>query len=93
MGRNYAVTKSMAELDFSARRALRRWSDLAEKGKKLSLEPKMLDGFQPEPANPLRVGLDELISDEYSPEELVGMFNRPPLVFDWDEHQSTEVVI
>lgn len=40
--------------------------------------------FHEEPADPHLVGLDQEMSDSFSPEELVRMYTRDPLVMQWD---------
>lgn len=72
-------------LDLEARCTLDRWQRLNERGRQLVAEPRSLQSFQPESKTPERVGLGELISDEFTPEELVEMAApREPLVVDWD---------
>jgi hypothetical protein len=85
---NFISIAESANLDFEARLALNRWGAYAERGRNLQAEPATLKLFQPEPEVPAEVGMHELISDEFTPEELVEMFNREPLVIDWDEHQE-----
>lgn len=75
-----------AGLDFNARRMLSRWKNLEERGRKLQAEPTALSAFQPETETPSEVGMRELISDEFTPEELVAMWDGPHYI-DWDAHQ------
>ena len=81
--RNFA---EFANSDLQARMVLDRWQCLAERSKRLTLEPNWLENYQPEPECPECVGMD-CLGDDYTPEELVEMFNRDPLVVDWDTPQ------
>ena len=73
-----------SRMDIRARMALSRWQDLRAKGSQVQAEPRQLESFQPESEYPEEVGMHETIADEFDPEELVSMFDRPPLVVDWD---------
>jgi hypothetical protein len=84
---SFAATAAMAKLDFGSRAALRRWRDLAARGRQLADDPALLSGFQPEPVAPADVGMGELLSDQFSPEELVAMWSGPHYV-DWDAVQQ-----
>lgn len=73
------------EMDYEARRALNAWQRLKERGKQLTAEPRSLRAFQPEPVAPAQVGLGELLTDEFDPEELIELtMERDPLMVDWD---------
>lgn len=58
---------------------------LSQKAKKLKGRGKKLPkGFQLEPLDPGRVGLDQEASDAFSPEALVELFAHPRKTVDWD---------
>lgn len=58
---------------------------LAKKAKRLSGRGRRLPkGFQLEPIDPEKVGLDQETSDFYSPEQLVELFSHPRKTVDWD---------
>lgn len=72
-------------LDYEARRALSAWKRLKERGQQLTAEPRSLRAFQPESVAPAQVGLGELLTDEFDPEELIELTTeREPLMVDWD---------
>ena len=77
------MDRKSATQDLRARQTLSRWQRLKERTKQLLREPTLLESVQPEPTHPEQVGLDQP-ADQFTPEELVGMFNRPPLVVQWD---------
>jgi len=73
---------NLYEADLEARRNLSRWAERPHQAAQLTeLE---CDALQPETDEPHRVGLDQATTDELDPEELVALFDREPLVFDWD---------
>ena len=71
--RQYGQLAKQADEDLSARTKLRNFRALSARGYLLQLEEAGLEGFQEEPSDPYRVGLDEY-SDEYSPEELANLW-------------------
>lgn len=84
--------ESHAKLDLAARKQLRKMQQAdkyAAAGSALEAEPKyLIDRFQLEPTDPNMVGMNEALSDQFDPEELIRMMSRPPHVIDWDEYQE-----
>jgi len=73
-------------MDYEARRGLSSWQQLQERSQQIAAEPRPLRGFQPEPEHPDTVGMNEMFTDEFTPEELIELTTpREPLVMDWDD--------
>jgi multidrug efflux pump subunit AcrA (membrane-fusion protein) len=93
--KTFAQTAEKARLELEARQALQRAKRLkriktrtaqvkAELGRDL-----LENGFQEEPENPDQVGIGELSTDLWTPEELVEMAQpHEPLLVDWDMYSS-----
>lgn len=79
-----------AEADLQARIALTHWQLRKELGVQLQAEPAALRQLQPETLTPAEVGMHELASDEYTPEELVELFSDAH-IFDWDSHKCVKL--
>jgi len=84
----FTELEAHAKLDITARRQIRKMQQ-AEKyaaaGDQLTAEPRyLIDRFQLEPTDPEMVGMNEALSDQFDPEELVRMMSRPPACIDWD---------
>lgn len=81
--------ESHAKLDLAARKQIRKMQQAnkyAAAGAALEAEPRyLIDRFQLEPTDPEMVGMNEALSDQFDPEELVNLMSRPPHVIDWDE--------
>ncbi len=81
-----------AHLDLEARKAIdkmQRVHKYAVAGGQLEAEPRFLvDRFHLEPTDPEMVGMNEMLSDQFDPEELVALMSRPPAMIDWDEYQE-----
>lgn len=87
----FEALEAQAAADLQARLTLTRWQLRKELGDNLRAEPSVLRSFQPETTTPEEVGMHELVSDEYSPEELVAMFHDEPHVLDWDDHECVKL--
>jgi len=93
--KTFAQIAEKAHLEMEARESLYRAKQLkriktrtnnitAELGRDLEN-----NGFQVEPEDPCQVGMGELSTDEYTPEELVEMAQpHEPLLVDWDMYSS-----
>jgi len=81
-------SNSFYAADAAASEELQAFERLAKRSKRLLRQPKLLDSMTMESKNPSLVGLDQEPSDSFSPEELVTMFNRKPLIVDWDKQLS-----
>ena len=88
----FTELETHAVLDLTARQMVRKMQSAAkyaEAGKALEQEPRyLIDRFQLEPTDPHMVGMNEALSDQFSPEELVRLMARPPACIDWDEYQE-----
>lgn len=91
----FTELEAHARLDLSARKQIRRMQQAekyAEAGAQLTAEPRyLIDRFQLEPTDPEMVGMNEALSDQFDPEELVRMMSRPPACIDWDELDELRV--
>jgi hypothetical protein len=74
--------------DAAASEELQAFERLAKRSKKLMRQPRLLDSMTMESSNPSLVGMDQEPSDSFTPEELVAMFHRKPLIVDWDKQLS-----
>lgn len=82
--------EAQAEADLEARIALTRWQLRKELGVQLQAEPAAMRHLQLETETPDEVGMHELASDEYAPEELVELFSDAH-IFDWDSRECMKL--
>jgi hypothetical protein len=92
---SFNQVSARAHLELEARESLRR----AKQAKRLKAKTSRIKaelgqdllnkGFQEEPIDPSQIGLGELSTDDFSPEELVEMAQpHEPLLVDWDMYSS-----
>ena len=93
--KTFAQVAQKAHLELEARQALQR----AKQAKRIKTKTSnikaelgqdlLANGFQEEPIDPTQVGMGELATDEFTPEELVEMAQpHEPLLVDWDMYAS-----
>ena len=93
--KTFAQLAEKAHLELEARQALQRAKQVKRirtktNNIKAELGADLLaNGFQDEPEEPTQVGMGDLSTDEFTPEELVEMSQpHEPLLVDWDMYAS-----
>jgi hypothetical protein len=93
--KTFAQLAEKAHLELEARQALQRAKQVKRirtKTSKIKAElgsDLLANGFQEEPIDPTQVGMGDLSTDEFTPEELVEMSQpHEPLLVDWDMYAS-----
>ena len=93
--KTFAQIAEKAHLELEARQALQR----AKQAKRIKTKTSnikaelgqdlLANGFSEEPEDPSQVGMGELSTDNFTPEELIEMAQpHEPLLVDWDMYAS-----
>jgi hypothetical protein len=93
--KTFAQIAEKAHLELEARQGIQRAKQVKRLKAKTSRikaelgQDLLNNGFQEEPLDPTQVGLGELSTDDFTPEELVEMSQpHEPLLVDWDMYAS-----